>query len=801
MTTCTPLIRHYLLTKQEYLDSILLYQVGDFFELFFDDATQAASILAITLTQRGTHNGEPIPLCGFPLHVADTYIARLVKAGLKVAVCEQQTNQIPGKIIERSVTRVLTPGTLTDSSLLAAKASSYLAALHVSQDAYFLLCAELLTGSFFITRLEKDKQRLEAELVRFDPDEIVLEDNSAYAQTINWLKSHGYVVTSFSPKEEHGVLVDPVKEWIKTHAAPSAHSFFTLQADSYAVCQLLYAYLIKNHSSALASCKKIQVYRPEDFLMLDAQTQRNLELVQNKNDGTAKATLFDLLDLASTSMGSRMLKRWLVRPLVQKQSIEQRLDAIDYLLGQVSLRQMLTNSLKAIGDSERVIGRIALGRAMINDYVALKKLLAQLPDLFLQLEIQETGLSIDKLSLLKQLQAALAPLPELTDFLVKALSKEPLKGACIASGYNAELDRIRGLANDGNQALLDLEAEEQRKTGISSLKIRYNSVHGYALEVTKAHLDSVPEHYVRLQILAGKDRFTIPALKELEYTLSQAALQAELLDKTLFEELQRIVFTQVKELRVKAQALALIDSLLALSAVAERYNYVRPTFNSDRNITIVNGRHPVIAAQLQSNFIANSTQLNDTQSLFIITGPNMGGKSTYLRQTALICLLAQMGSFVPAEQASLPILDRIFTRIGAGDNLAQGKSTFYLEMEETALICKQATEKSLVILDEVGRGTSTVDGLALAQAIAEYMHHKVKARCLFATHYHELTVLAETTPGIAAYHAATQKNGEKVALLHTIVPGAASSSFGLEVALSADLPYEIIQRARELQNN
>ncbi len=801
MTTCTPLIRHYLLTKQEYPDCIVLYQVGDFFELFFDDATRAAGILAITLTQRGMHNGIPIPLCGFPLHVADTYIARLVKAGLKVAVCEQQAEQKPGKIIERSVTRVLTPGTLTDSTLLTAKSSSYLAALLPTQDAFFLICAELLTGNFFITRLEKDMQRLETELFRFDPDELVVLDSPAHIQTINWLKSHGYMVTSFVPRDDYDSNLDQVKGWVKIHATSSALDFFATQVDAYAVCQLLYCYLIKNHSAALKACKQIKDYKTKDFLLLDAQTQRNLELVQNKNDGTNKATLFDLLDAAATSMGSRLLKRWLLRPLVEQNGIEKRLDAIEYLLAQVSLRQVITSCLKKVGDSERVIGRIALGRATINDYLALKKLLSLLPDLFVQLEIHQTTAPVGKLSMIKQLQAALFPLPELTDLLVKALSQEPVKGAYIAAGYNTKLDYIRGLAHDGNQALLKLEAEEQQKTGISSLKIRYSSMHGYALEVTKAHLASVPDSYVRLQILAGRDRFTMPALKELEYTLAQAALQAESLDKVLFEELQANVFAQVSELRVKAQALALLDTLIALTVVAERHNYVRPTFNNDRTIQIVNGRHPVIAAQMQSDFIANSTRLNDQESLLIITGPNMGGKSTYLRQTALICLMAQMGSYIPAEQASLPLLDRIFTRIGAGDNLAQGKSTFYLEMEETALICKQATEKSLVILDEVGRGTSTVDGLALAQAIAEYMHNRVKARCLFATHYHELTVLAETIPGIAAYHAATQKNGDNVLLLHTILPGAASSSFGLEVALSAHLPHEIIMRARELQKN
>ena len=526
--------------------------------------------------------------------------------------------------------------------------------------------------------------------------------------------------------------------------------------------------------------------------MLDGPTQRNLELVKNVHDGSRKNTLLSVIDRAVTGMGSRMIKKWLLRPLVKKEAIIQRQNVIEKYIKDDSLSQKTNELLKQIGDVERVVGRIALHRANVTDYKVLLHVLSLLPDL------HNTLAQRSDVALLQIIAACIADFSKLQKLLTSALSLDSNKEWIIASGFDQEFDRIRIIVQKGSANIIEFERREQQKTGINSLKVRYNRVHGYYIEVTKANKAAVPEHYMQQQSLVGRDRFITPELQQLQHDLFCARNEIEQLEKTIFDRVKLEVTQYITQLRKCAHALAHLDALFGLAQVAYDNRYVRPVFNDGRDIVIQEGRHPVVEFCLQGQFIPNDTTLTDEQSLWVITGPNMGGKSTYLRQVAIISILSQIGSFVPAKSAHVSILDRLFTRIGAGDNLADGKSTFLVEMEETAAICSQATNKSLVILDEVGRGTSTFDGLAIAQAVVEYLYKHVQARCLFATHYHELTSLSKEYPGIASYYAASKKTHNGILFLYQIIKGVADGSFGIEVAKIADLPAGVIARAQQI---
>jgi DNA mismatch repair protein MutS len=739
--------------------------------------------LGIALTQRGTLNGEPIPLCGVPLHVVDHYLHKLVRAGFKVALCDQLEIPKPGKVVDRGVTQVLTPGTLTDSKLLDEKTPSYLAVFSPT-DPWTGLFVELLTGQLFITQFsDRSFQSIDAELVRFMPDEIILSAAPASEPFQSHFQRQGYVVsqeTSSSQDESKA------HEWF-SRAFPEL-SFFESFKDGLT---LLYTYLTRNNEEALRQIKHCVSYKAEEYLMLDAATQRNLELVKNAQDGGVENSLFSLLDHAITSMGSRMLKKWILRPLLKKEPLEERLDAVEGLVADYEFRTKIRDLLKSVGDIERIVGRIALKRAQIHDYTALAHALTHVP-------LIKSVLKAKSAKIYSSLESKITDFSALESLLHGAFNQDRSKEWLIKEGYSEELDRLRKLADDGTASIMALEASEQKKTGISSLKIRYNQVHGYAIEVTTPNLSAVPAHYLRTQTLSNRERFTMQELKDLEYDMSRARSQIVTVEKELFETVKESVEQYVSALRKMAYALAYLDGIAALAHCAVQNNYVRPHFVDHEKLSIVDGRHPVVDARLRGTFIPNSVHLDESTSVWIITGPNMGGKSTFLRQVALICLLAQIGSFVPAARAELPLIDRIFTRIGAADNVAQGKSTFLVEMEETALICKNATRRSLVILDEVGRGTSTFDGLALAQAVVEYLYTAVHPYCLFATHYHELTALSDTYPGVRAYYAASMKTEQGVVLLHKIKEGVADGSFGLDVAVLAGLPDKIILRAREI---
>lgn len=784
----TPLMRQYHAIKNQYPNTILLFQVGDFYELFFEDAQKAAAFLGIALTQRGMHEGQPIPLCGVPRHTLDHYLIKLVRGGFRVAICDQLTAAVAGKMVERGVTQVLTPGTLTDVKLLDEKSASYIAALFPLEEQYGLVFAELLTGTVQLTVIPRtDQKLLEAELARFMPHEIVLPQTIAVTGLTVILQRCGYITTLYEVTSQKEVF----DCWLQSRASEAARSFIEYSDVAYSALHLLYHYLAHMQPQALQSMHQLMVYAPEDFLLLDAATQRNLELVKNNRDGGSAHTVFSVIDGAVTAMGSRLLKKWLLRPLINQEQIEHRLAMITLFYKNHAVRNELSALLRACGDIERVVGRIALRRAHLNDYLLLIRALSQLPDLIRATQqLEHNGMPVLRIE-----WASLMPLYELC---MAAFNDDSSQDWLIKSGYHAELDRLRTMMHASAQIVHEMECAEQVATGINSLKIRYNSVHGYGIEVTKPNIHLVPPHYIRLQTLINRERFTTQALKDLEYDIERARTTMGEIEKEVFAAVCAQVEAYVPLLKQCAHELSTVDAWSGLAHIAYERGYVRPEIISSGDLVIKEGRHPVIDVTLQHHFIPNDTHISDTERLWIITGPNMGGKSTYMRQVALISILAHMGSFVPAQQAVIPLLDRIFTRIGAADDVAAGKSTFLVEMEETALICTQATARSLVILDEVGRGTSTYDGLAIAQAVIEYINSFVQARCLFATHYHELTALAEQLPGIVAYHAATAQVDGKIVLLHKILPGVAPGSFGLEVAKMAQLPAHIITRAHAL---
>jgi DNA mismatch repair protein MutS len=789
-TSLTPLMRQFYTIKKQHADALLFFQVGDFYELFFDDAKTASAFLGIALTKRGkTADGEPIPLCGVPVHALDHYMNKLIRGGFKVALCDQLEAAVPGKMVERGVTRVMTPGTLTDSALLDEKSASYVVAFFPHEGSWGLLFCELLTAQLFGTVLPATIEKvLEAELIRFFPDEVLLPANAQGKQFQSYFKQQGYF-TSFVdviPDEQQVAR----GQWLQAFR-PETRKHLDEHAALRLATETFYAYMRKTNEVALGSFNAIQWYEPEDFLLLDAATQRNLELVKNNQDGGRAHTLCAVLDGAVTPMGSRMIKKWIMRPLIKAEAIMQRHDVVQECIRDVALAQQLQKLLRPLSDLERVVGRIALRRAALNDYLHCAQALAQIPS------IRALLMPKKQIPLIQVIIEHLSDFTQLSHLLIQALNDDSSQEWIIKKGFDAALDRMRDLIEQGNSALLALEQREQRATGIGSLKVRYTSAHGYYIEVTKAHFDAIPAHYIRRQTLVGRERFTTQELQTLEYELERARTEITQTEQQVFERVKQEVARSITALRKLAHALAHIDALLGFATVAYEHNYVRPTFTASRDIVIINGRHPVVERTIH-HFIPNDTALTNEQSLWIITGPNMGGKSTYLRQVGLIAIMAQCGAFVPAQQAQLPLIDRVFTRIGAGDNLADGKSTFMVEMEETAAICTLATQKSLVILDEVGRGTSTFDGLAIAQAVVEYLYTTVQARCLFATHYHELTALESTFPGIVSYYAASKKTPKGIVFLYKMIRGIADGSFGVEVAKKAALPVAIIERAEAI---
>lgn len=789
----TPLMEQYFAIKTTHPDTILMFQVGDFYELFFDDAKTAAQCLGIALTKRGNIGGEPIPLCGVPVHALQHYLIKLVRAGHKVAICDQLHEAVQGKVVERGVTQVLTPGTLTDSQLLDATSASYLCSFFPMQDAWGLLFAEVLSAQLFGTVLPvKGHRAIDSELSRFMPDEILLPKDPLAKPFASYFRQLGYTTTIEVMHQDDIDQRRSFDRWVADKLQPQTQTLCTRNYPMRAALELFHQYLQRNNQRALQQFDRIQWYDPEKFLMLDAATQRNLELVKNNQDGGSKGTLFSVLNQAVTPMGSRMIKKWIMRPLLQEERIAARLASVQLFAGNLALVEQLEPLLKQLGDLERVVGRIALDRAHLSDYLALKDALTVVPELVNLLREHQHD------QLLELVSANIIDFAALHQVLQAALNTDSSRDWIIAPQFDQELDRMRQLSMHGNEQIANLEREEQRLTGIASLKISFNAVQGYYIEVTKTHMQRVPERYIRQQTLANRERYITPELQRLQVAIKQALQDVAQYETEIFNRIKQDVLCKVSPLRALSQLCSQLDALFGLGRAARMFGFVRPVFNATRDLHIDKGRHPVVQMMCAQQFIPNDTHLDDDASLWIITGPNMGGKSTYLRQVALICIMAQMGSFVPAEHVDLALLDRIFTRIGSGDNLNEGKSTFLVEMEETAAICTQATEHSLVILDEVGRGTSTYDGLAIAQAVIEHIFFNVRARCLFATHYHELTQLQDRIPGIVSYYAASTKQAHGITFLYKIIKGVADGSFGVQVAKLAMLPPQVVARAQEI---
>jgi DNA mismatch repair protein MutS len=816
----TPLMQQYNAVKTRYPHALLLFRLGDFYELFYEDAIIAARELQITLTSRNREKGQPIPMCGVPYHAADGYIARLLRAGFKVAICEQMEQPGPGKkLVRREVTRVITPGTATDVAVLDARENNFLAAVaqNTSASTIGLALVDLSTGEFQATEFSgpdaQEALRDELQLVR--PRETLLPRPQQLFETAktSLLDGAGGVE---SRVEDWVFHPDYAERILREQFGVAELTGFGLDDHPQALSAAgaVVHYLRENSArgddapsiEALRHLDRIRFYEQHDALILDPVSVRNLELVSpiftEESKSAGPATLIAALDSTITGMGARMLRAWMLRPLIDLDAIEARLGAVAHLLQQTVVRGEIRKELRGIQDLERLTSRITLGLATPRELLALRKSLAQLPVLKNFLTPPQSGGS----DLLRELHEEIDELADVREKLEKSISDDPPASAAepgmIRPGYHAELDELRNLSQHSKQIIASMEERERKRTGINSLKIRFNQVFGYYIEISKHNLPNAHADYERKQTLVNAERFTSPELKDYERKILAADERILEIERQLFIDVRSGIAAKAARLRRTAAAIAKLDVLASFAKLAADRSYIRPEFNNAGELLIVGGRHPVIEELLRQKgerFVPNDLCFEPgRQQLLLITGPNMGGKSTYLRQAALIILMAQMGSFVPARSAKLPVTDRIFTRIGASDNLARGRSTFLVEMSEVAAILHHATPASLVLLDEVGRGTATFDGLSIAWAVVEHLQKHTRARTLFATHYHELTELAELLPAVKNVHVSVKETPNEIIFLRRVEPGSADKSYGIEVARLAGLPKSVIERAREV---
>lgn len=810
----TPLMRQYAAVKKEHPTALLFFRLGDFYELFFDDAVVAAKELQITLTSRNKEKGIAVPMCGVPHHAAENYIGKLIRKGFKVAICEQMEDpRLAKKLVRREVTRVVTPGTAADS-LLGSEENNYLAALAQAGDHVGFAALDLSTGEFRATEFSGDGalRRIQEELEQLRPKELL------YGSAAPLFENKTRVTYSHPQPSTANWTETPLDDWIfaPDHAIPLLENHFGVlslegfglagRAAAAAAAGAILYYVRSTQRGSLDHVDRIGWYERQNCLVLDAVTVRNLELIEPLFAGTdAGVTLFRSIDAAITPMGKRLLRAWLLRPSLDLAEINARLDAVESGVKETIAREELRRAFDGVLDLERLLSRVTLEAANPRDILALASSLAKIP----AIKTATARLQAPRLNIL---HASLDELSDLRERIDKTIVPAPplsfADGGVIAAGVDRDLDELRELSRNSKQVLAQIEQRERTRTGITSLKVKFNSIFGYYLEVSKANLHLVPQDYERKQTLVGAERFTTPELKEYEAKILDAQEKIVEIERRLFTELRTAIASEAKRIRQTALALAEVDVLASLAHIAALRNYCRPQFiespqGSCGDLEIVEGRHPVIEQQEMAGgnerFVPNDLHLNSTtHTILLLTGPNMGGKSTYLRQTALIVIMAQMGSFVPARSARLGVVDRVFTRIGASDNLARGRSTFMVEMTETAAILHTATDRSLILLDEVGRGTSTYDGLAIAWAAVEYLHARVRAKTLFATHYFELTELAEQLAGVKNYHVSVKETGGGIAFLRKVEPGAANRSYGIEVAKLAGLPNDVITRAREV---
>ncbi|WP_129125899.1 DNA mismatch repair protein MutS [Geomonas oryzae] len=804
MSEITPMMRQFLEIKAEHPDAILFFRCGDFYEMFLDDAVKASRILGITLTSRNKNaDGSEVPLCGVPYHSCAPYIAKLVEAGEKVAICEQAEDPKLAKgIVKREVVRVITPGLVVEDASLSPKENNYLLALCCDGECYGLSYLDLSTGEFRVTELAGLQAAL-AEVACIAPREIILPvtfRDEPKAKDVAHLKND----RSLTYFEEWVYDADYCKRLIGNQFKGATAE--TLGCEGLPTALLaagaILHYLVDTQKGNAPHVTGITPYSESQHLLLDESTRRNLELTATISEGKRKGSLLGLMDRTVTAMGGRKLKQWINYPLMDLAKISLRQDAVQELIEAPGVRAELKNLLSGVYDLERLNGRISLASASAKDLAALNASLSRLPGI-------KEKLAECAAPYLKELDAGIDPLTEICDLITRAIVEDPpfvlRDGGIIADGYNGELDELRAISREGKGFIARLEAQEKARTGITSLKIRYNKVFGYYIEVTKANVSSIPEDYIRRQTLANAERYITPELKEYEEKVLGAEDRIKDLEFALFQEVREAAAAQGERIARSADRLACLDVIASIAELAHDKGYCRPEVHEGTELSITEGRHPVIEdLYAAERFVPNDTLLdNGENQLIIITGPNMAGKSTFMRQVALITLMAQMGSFVPAERARIPLVDRIFTRVGASDNLARGHSTFMVEMMESAAILRGATAKSLVILDEIGRGTSTFDGVSIAWAVAEFLHDNKAhaAKTLFATHYHELTELAVTRPGIKNFNIAVREWNERIIFLRKIVPGGASHSYGIQVARLAGLPQAVIDRAKEILLN
>ena len=791
----TPMMEQYREVKRQHPQDLLMFRLGDFYELFFDDAELAARELEITLTSREAGSGNRVPMCGVPYHAVEGYIARLIAKGYRVAICEQvEDPKLAKGIVKREVVRVITPGTILYESALAERGNNFLV-LIAEQDAELGLVAIDISTGECVWSLYKGADRYAAllnQLSRLAPAELILTGKlERWTEVNNFLQSRlaNCTLTTFIADESAAA-----NELLAKHFSRN-----DIPAEPVAVIAIsrLLQYLHQTLKSDLSHINRLTRFNPQDFLLLDGTTLRNLEISRNMREGGKRGSLLAVLDFTVTAMGGRLLRQWLESPLLNLLEIRRRHDAVGEMVENPRVRSALRESLKSVYDMERILTRIEVGTANARDLTALRSSFEILPELKQCLcglgspLLLDTGFNMQTHT-------------DCADLIRAAVTDSPpfsiREGGFIRDGYDLELDELRSLSRDSRQWVQDMEAREKESTGIKSLKISYNKVFGYYIEVTHANTTAVPANYVRKQTLVNAERYITPELKEFETKILGAQEKIVNLEHHLFLQLRDFVKQRLTEIQTTARCLAVLDCLLSLAEAAAQYRYVRPTMTEDQRIVIREGRHPVVERLLAGEiFVPNDTLLDSREcEIMILTGPNMAGKSTYMRQVALLTLMAQAGSFIPAKEAEISPVDRIFTRVGASDDLATGQSTFMLEMTEVSQILKNATSRSLVILDEIGRGTSTFDGMSIARAVVEYIKERIHAKTIFATHYHELTCLAEWKPAIQNYSMAVKERGNDVVFLRRVIPGGADKSYGIHVAKLAGLPARVVERSQQL---
>lgn len=804
MAEYSPMMQHYLVTKEKYKDCILFYRLGDFYEMFFDDAINVSRELELTLTGKDCGQEERAPMCGIPYHAAESYIAKLVQNGHKVAICEQlEDPKLAKGIVKRDVIRVVTPGTVTESNLLEEKRNNYIMSIFKKGIFFGIAVCDISTGDFYASEIKEENnfERLLDEISRYSPSEIIANEMLYNCnEEISKIKERFDVYISTEDEENFSENTEDIYMQYAL-SDDKGNIVKDLNNRLFAVSAIngLIKYIEDTQKTKLEHINKITIYTITKYMSLDINARRNLELTEKLRDKSKKGTLLWVLDKTATSMGGRLLRRWISDPLIDVPEINNRLEAVKELKDDIMLRGEIFASLKGVYDIERLAGKISYGNANARDLNSLKTSASKLPEI-------KKLISNAKSNMLRELYNKLDSLEDIYELIDKAIVEDPpipiTEGGIIKVGYNSEIDELKTAMTDGKTWLVQLEAREKEETGIKGLKVGYNKVFGYYIEVTKSNLSLVPDRYIRKQTLTGGERYITEELKELESKVLGAEEKSISLEYQAFTKIRENIKSKIQRLQRSAMAVSKLDVLCSFAQVAEDLNYCMPQVDNSGIIEIKDGRHPVIEKMLPSgSFVANDTYLDKNENrLSIITGPNMAGKSTYMRQVALITLMAQIGSFVPATSAHIGVVDKIFTRVGASDDLSMGQSTFMVEMMEVANILKEATANSLVILDEIGRGTSTYDGLSIAWAVAEYIEDKEKcgAKTLFATHYHELTQLEDTLEGVKNYSIAVKEKGEDIIFLRKIVSGGTDESYGVHVAKLAGVPKVVTKRANEI---